>query len=66
MRPFLLTLFVLVVAHRASAIPPPSSGEAERLIRQLGSPSFQEREAASKRLVHDAPNPGSDAAGRTV
>src|SRR5947209_18683182 len=29
---------------------PPSAGEVERLIRQLGSPSVTEREAADRRL----------------
>jgi uncharacterized protein (TIGR03067 family) len=50
MRPFLLTFFVLVVAHHASALPPPSAVEADRLIKQLGSDEFEQREAASKAL----------------
>jgi uncharacterized protein (TIGR03067 family) len=34
----------------AAALPPASSVEIDRLIKQLGSPSFPEREEASRRL----------------
>jgi hypothetical protein len=50
MRHFLLTFFVLVVAHHASALPPPSAVESKRLIVQLGSNRYYEREAATKAL----------------
>jgi uncharacterized protein (TIGR03067 family) len=40
-------IFLLAVPTRAE---PPTPGEVDRLIRQLGSPSFREREAAAERL----------------
>ena len=52
MRRLLLALVVVLLTWPAvaTALPPPSSFEVAVLIKQLGSPSFQEREAAGKRL----------------
>jgi hypothetical protein len=46
---FLLPLLTFL-APVALALLPPSCFEIARLIEQLGSPCFQEREQASKRL----------------
>lgn len=46
----LSVLAVLVLIPRAPALPPPSSFEATRLVKQLGSPNFPEREAATRAL----------------
>jgi WD40 repeat protein len=47
-------LFALLTASLATGVPtqatPPDTSEIERLIEQLGSPNFAEREAAAKRL----------------
>ena len=50
MRPFLLTVFTSLLALRAAALPPPTTIEAERLVKQLGSDNFADREAATKAL----------------
>ena len=46
----LITLSLFLLALPAQAQPKASPAEIERLIRQLGSDSFAEREAASKAL----------------
>ena len=42
--------FLLLVAATASPVSPPGPGEVARLIENLGSPEFDEREAAAARL----------------
>jgi uncharacterized protein (TIGR03067 family) len=50
MRHLASLVLVLVLAPPATALPPPTQLAIARLIKQLGSPSFQEREAAAKAL----------------
>lgn len=50
MRHFALALLALLVPRQCSALPPPSAVEINRLIRQLGSNSFQERRSAESKL----------------
>src|SRR5438105_698561 len=50
MRPFVPALLAVVLAQPLVALPPPSATGVARLIKQLGSDRFAEREAASKTL----------------
>lgn len=45
-----VALVAVVLTGRASALPPPSTVESHRLIRELGSEDYYKREAASKSL----------------
>jgi hypothetical protein len=42
---------ILLLGHAAGEPPGPGAGEIERLIKRLGSDSFEEREEAGKRLI---------------
>ena len=50
MRPIVLALLTVLVARPCFALPPPSTAKAERLIKQLASNNYYEREAASQAL----------------
>src|SRR5262245_16633270 len=50
MRPLVPVVLLVLLTPPALALPPPSSLQAARLIEQLGSPGFAEREAAHKKL----------------
>jgi uncharacterized protein (TIGR03067 family) len=50
MRRLVPSLLFLLLATPAAALPPPSSSDVARLIEQLASDSYHEREAAQKKL----------------
>src|SRR6516165_9719362 len=50
MSPPLLNILLALSQALVAPQPPPKAADIDRLAEQLGSPSFQEREAASKAL----------------